>query len=554
MVKLFKEEKLLYKVITIGVLGIILWFLWNVADKVITGLYYPQEILEPANVALTNLFRAGKSPYTLSALEWEVPGINYDYPFLTGLVAAGISAITGLETYVSHYLLSYLCIIFSGILGYCVIRKYAITTVAPVLGAFLFMLCHWRFGFVSAAPDDFGEFLFLLTLTLAVMPKIKNKPLWCAIGVTLCFYTKQYFVFVAFGIFVYFLFYSRKTAWKFFLYTFVINLAVGAVITIFWPLYWTYSIFFCYVGCFSGEGFGISYLLGQMKYLAAIFIGLFAVLVVALVRVIKRIKSSGSKLSKLMPTENDALSLFVIEIPVMFLPLIFFGRNDGAFLSYFLQLWMPSVVIVALVAFERMKPEMKEWIFGLIYVGVVVFTVYFGIGKLPMHKLSEEEKAAWQKAYAIIDEYSNQGDIVYSRAMALRSFEREGGGCLCGHDGEVTLETIDKWEKSPVFKNVFPYAGEIIRKNDLYRKKLMVLAALHQNSLVTFETDGYSMMFSKDIVEGWSYIFVDEIVLQLGNMPYTVEFYRSNPNAIIPDDWEENVKELEVDVDIHIEK
>lgn len=527
MIKTFREEKLFYKIITLGIFAVLVWFLTNVARNMISTINYPSEILEPANVALTNLFYEGKSPYTLSALSWDVPGVNYDYPFLTSLVVAGLSHLTGIGTVSCHYYLSYLSIVLSGIIGYIIIRQYAKTTVAPVLGAFLFVLCHWRFGFVSAAPDDFGEFLFILTLCFAVMPKIRNKPLLCSIGVTLCFYTKQYFVFAALGLFIYFLFYSKKTAFKFFLYMLVINIVCAVIISVFWPLYWTYTIMFLYAGCFSGDGFGFSYLLGQMKYLAAIFVGLFAILVVALVKIIKRMKVEGSRLSKLRPKENDALSLFIIQIPVMFVPLVFFGRNDGAFLSYFLQLWMPSIVVVALVAFEEMKPEKREWLFWGIYIAITVFTIYFGLGKLPMHKLSAEEAAAWNKADSIIDEYRKKGDIYYSRALSYRAFELGNDDCLCGHDGEVNMETLEKWENSAALQKMFPYAGRIIQKNLDYRLDVQIKAALHEHSLVSFEENGYSMLFSREILEGWGYNFVDEIELQLGNMPYTVVFYES---------------------------
>lgn len=529
MIKLFKEENIIYKIITLAVLGVIVWFLINVAQKMIVSINYPGEILEPANVALSNLFLQGKSPYSLSALDWEVPGINYDYPFLTSLVVAGISKITGIGTAACHYYLSYLCIILTGLVGYLILRQYAKTTISPVLGGFLFMLCHWRFGFVSAAPDDFGEFLFILTLCVAIMPRIKNKPLLCAIGVTLCFYTKQYFVFAALGIFIYFLFYSRKTAFKFFIYTLMINFGVAVLISIFWPLYWTYSFLFLYIGCFTGKDFGFSFLLGQMKYLAAIFIGLFAILIIAFIKILKKLKASNSKLSKLRPKENDALSLFIIQIPVMFLPLIFFGRNDGAFLSYFLQLWMPSIIVVSLIALEGMKPAKKEWIFGMVYAAVTLFTIYFGIGKLPMHKLSSDEIANWEKAYKIVDEYSSQGDIFYSRALSYKAFENGNGDCLCGHDGEINEESYESWKNSAFLQKIFPYAGEIIQKNLEYRYQIQTNAALHNYRLVTFERRGYSLLFSRVILEGWSLTYIDEFKLQLGNVPYTVVFFEASP-------------------------
>ena len=529
VIKIFREEKMAYKLMTLGIFGVMVWFLINVAVNVIAGAKIPNEILEPSNVALTNLFIEGKSPYTLSALEWEIPGINYDYPFLASLAAAGISKLTGLSAAAAHYLLSYMSMLLSGIVGYLIIRKYALTTVAPVLGAFLFLLCHWRFGFISAAPDDFGLLLFLLTLYCAVMPGIKNKPPVCAIGVTLCFYTKQYFVFAALGIFIYFLFYSRREAIRFFLYTVIINIVAGVLITIFWPLYWTYSVFFLYIGCFSGTGSGFGYLLGQLKYLAAIFIGLFAVLVVALVKIIRKMRAEHKKFDSLCPKENDALSLFVIQIPVMFFPLVFFGRNDGAFLSYFLQLWMPSIVVVALIAFERMKPEKREWLYQGIYAGVIMFTVYFGLGKLPMHKITQEEQEAWDRANAYVDEYREYGEVYYARSLAYRAFEEGRDDCICGHDGELSKETLELWENSQFLKRIFPHAGDIINKVLAYRVDLQLKASLHDYSLVTFEEDGYSMIFAREFLEEMMFEYLDEMDLQLGNMSYHVVFYKAEP-------------------------
>ena len=76
---------------------------------------------------------------------------------------------------------------------------------SPGHGSIMFMFCHWRYGYISAAPDDLDLFITILTMYLAVNAKVKNKQLWCSLGITLAFYTKQYFLVIAAGIFFIFL-------------------------------------------------------------------------------------------------------------------------------------------------------------------------------------------------------------------------------------------------------------------------------------------------------------------------------------------------------------
>ena len=552
----FKNERIEYKLLTIAIALAALYFVYRIINNVVIGFGYPREILEPANVSLTNLFLQGKSPYTFSALDWEIPGINYDYPFLTSLLVAAIVKITGCSVLAGHYGLSIFCILATGLIGYRTINQYSETTVAPTLGALLFMFCHWRFGYVSAAPDDFGLLVFLLTLNLAVNPKIKNKPLCCAIGVTISFYIKQYFVFSALGIFVYMLLYSKKEALKFFLYTLGLNVAAGVVVTIFWPLYWTYTILFLYSGCFTGVGFGLSYLFEQMKYLAAIFAALFAILIVGLVMAIRKLKANNEKIRNIKVKENDAMALFVVMIPVMLAPLVFFGRNDGAFVSYFLQLWMPSIVVVTLTVFERMLPDdtkedvinstaesksgikefiltRQKWIYFAMYVCIVLFTVYFGFGKLPLHDMTEEELNDWKRAYEIVDMCKEMGPVYYGRTLAYKALNDGSGICVCGHDGEATEDTLKLLEQSNILMSVFPYASKIIQKNKEYLEKVQYGAVMHEYPLISYEENGYCMIFMDDFVEYINYSLYDKLELSVGNMKYETVFFVPDDSALL---------------------
>ena len=66
MIKIYKEQSVPYKILTWAVLAAALFFVCRIVYAGIIALPYPKEILEPSNIALTNTFLSGKSPYTLS--------------------------------------------------------------------------------------------------------------------------------------------------------------------------------------------------------------------------------------------------------------------------------------------------------------------------------------------------------------------------------------------------------------------------------------------------------------------------------------------------------
>lgn len=540
MIKLFKKEHLLYKIITLALLAGLVFFVLRVFYSVYVSFGYPRELLEPSNIALTRCFLDGKSPYTLNSLNYDIPAINYEYPFMGSLIAAGIVLISGCNAVTAHYLISSFAFLGTGVLGYIIIKPYTRTTVAPIASMILFMMCHWRFGYISAAPDDLGFFIFVLTLYFTISTKIEKKHLICAFMTCICFYTKQYFAFVAFGIFVYMLLYSKKDAAKFLLYTIVINAFVAIVITIVWPLYWTYSIFLLYNGTMSGIGFGIQMLIEQMKYLTAIFIGMFAVIIFAVMDVvIKRLRNKSivekdiiEKRINIEIKKNDAMPFFSILIVVMFLPLILLGKNDGAFLSYFLQLWMPSIIVVTLIVLEKMTEGYANKIWYIIaYGGIISFTILFGYLKLPFHIMTDEEHKAWEYAYAFVDEYKEKGEVYNDSLLAFKCMDEGDTNVFCGHDGEVTEYTgLVTWKNSMLWQLLFPYADDIIRKNYEYRDVLTYKGYYYgEYSLITFG-EGRCMNYSIAFIEEKmpQYKRVDDIVLQVGNMPYTMQCYVRN--------------------------
>ena len=526
MLSKYKKQRIEYKLLTLAVIASAIFFVCKVIYAGVINLPYPKEILEPSNIALTNMFLEGRTPYSLESLSYKIPAINYEYPFLNSLLAAAIAKITGCGAVTAHFAISLTSILISGILGYAIVRRKAVTTVSPFLAAILFMFCHWRFGYISAAPDDLGLLLFILTMFAATSPHIKNKPLVCAIGTTLCFYTKQYFVFVAIGILIYMFLYSKKEALEFLVITLAINAAIAFLITYFWPVYWLRAFLFMYLGTIVGGGSQIATLIEQFRYIVVMFAALFAILIFSASMAVARLIKNNKKLREAVKIEkNDVFAMHVVQTIVMLIPLFIMGRNDGAFLSYFLQLWIPSVAVVTLLSFERFKPVKHELAYVAVYALIAASTIYFGLGKLPLHILTQEEIADWEKAYKYTRAYSEEGTIFYSRSLAYDGFARGNGQWQCGNEGDVNHRTIDRLTEGGITVSEDGWTQQLVDGNQYFRKKIERKAKSHGYALITFETfdDGY--VFTEPYCDRIGYKCLDRLNLRVGNMPYEVCFY-----------------------------
>lgn len=534
MVATFKKQPTIYKLLSAGIIVYAVYFVVKITYNMILGLDFPNELLEPSNVQLTQAILDGKIPYTRDALVnfGQRPGVSYEYPFITCLIAAGFSLLLGGNVILAHYVVSLLSILGTGILGALIVKRYSKTTVGPLFAFVLLMFCHWRYGYISAAPDDVGLLFSVLTLYLVTNEKVKNKPIWGALGITVCFFTKQYFASIAISLFIFMCLYSFKDAMKLFGYTVAFLLISGTLVTIFWPLYWDYSVLLLIVYACRPNGSlsRILYVFQQFGYLAIIFAGLLAILVIAFVKRIrdrkKNEKLSEKTIKGIQVKENNALALFVIQIPVQMLCLCVLGTNDGAFLTYFLQLWVPSVVIAAVICIEQMLPDEKDkpFIFQVVYSLIVVVTIWFGKGKLPVHVLNESDLAEWNQAYSIIDEYRDKGQVFYAKTLAYKGKEYGDDIYLTDHDGDISESTYNVWKETPWQQELFPDADGIFEENLVYREQFREKARNHELSLITHVGAG-DMIFTDEFLEEIGYRPLTTISLQTGNMDYDTEFW-----------------------------
>lgn len=527
--KLLQKEKLSYQILTVGIILFTVFFLYKCISNTVVGLHYPNEYREAVNIEFTKSILNGENPYSLHTLQQKgAPAPCYLYPFIYCYTAAVLSFLFGGNVVLTHYLLSIISMLVSAALAAIMINRYTKTSVAPALGFVLMLFCHWRFGYVSAAPDSFGLMLTILTLYLVVDKRIKKKALLAAIGTVLLFYTKQYFITIAASIFIYMWFYLKKEAWKYFVYCVVMTVASAILITFVYPLYWTYSVYLLkgFETYFSMEQF--KYVFEQFLYMGTIFFCLFLVLIASLIAWVIKRRAEGLKADKqhVNIKENSPLTLFTIQIVIQGICLLYFGLNDGSYLTYYLQMWIPSVIIVALICMEQIVMIKPESIYFCVYAAVCIITVYFGSKRLPFVTLDKEAVANWDRAEQLISEYeSSEGQqVYYAPTLAYFAFDREKHPYDTGHINITRDAFYPYWVMDESAQRLYPFTGDIFERHMEYREKLRKQAENGELKLITY-VDDTDYTFTDAFLAQNQYELLCTIPLRTGNMEYATKFW-----------------------------
>lgn len=562
MIKKIKEQSVPYTIMTIAILAFAVFFLCKCWIHISTVPYAVNEYREAADVQLTEAFLKGEIPYRLESLDasGEMPPVLYQYSFLNSAVSALFALILGGRVVLAHYIVATLSMIGSAVLAYHNIDRYSGQTAAPMLGAVLTLFCHWRFGYLSTTPNSLGIFLTLLTFTLAVSPRIKYKAVITAFMCILLFYTKLYFITIAGAIFIYDLLHDRREAFSFLGMTILHGLLSVLLIQAFWPLYFTYSLFFINgttvwasvsrllssfpflshsesllfpVGTFVPQiqlfqkemilfqagTTASAYVFEQFQYMATVFGPLFAVLAVAIATVMIR---KTKRRERIHFAENDVLTLALVQVAVQGLCMLVLGRGDGAYLSYYLQLWIPYVTIAALICLQKYLQFPKKYVNVIILAAVSFLLIYLGYKKLPLFMMTEEDVGNWKQAKVHVETYES-GDIYYAPVLAYLAMEQGKPVYNNGHTGIMNGKIRKIWSDNKYASKVFPYAGKIIDRNRTYQEQIKEKIREHSYALVT--TDDEQLFVDDEFLRENGYIQIDDLPLAVGNADYNVRFW-----------------------------
>lgn len=545
-----KKENLIINLLAVPVVLYTGYLLVMIMYASFGGAAYPNEYREAANIQLTQWLLEGRNPYALSNLSEKVPGMIYLYGPFYSVVTAFFGLFLKVDIVLLHLIVTFLAVLLTGFLMAVIVWKHSVTITAP-LTAFLFgLLCHWRWGsFVSAAPDSFGLMLLVLGLFLLSAKEMKGRPYLTAVVTVACFFTKQYYVMFFATAFVYFLFLKKKDAVKYVLSVIGIFACAAIFLTITCPLFWSYAIYLM-----KGTGGGVStgksgatYSQSQTMYIGGMFLFLFMTAAADAVRTV--IFKRGIRLG--FQWKDADAPLFTVRVSnpeeygrrnimvdlllwghmaVAGICLLYIGRNNGAWISYYLQLFMPALMMVSLMAADNFGVEKKfryakvfRYASVVLYSCLILVTIIKTSTRLSVNLLTDEERSNWEEAYEMLETAAEEGDTYYMPILCFYAFSHNKYAYNTGQPFVVSEVFYDEWKGSPLYQRLFPYAGDIFEQNLVFRETIVEKVREGGYALVT-DIEDTDIVFTQEDLRG-KYKKANRWKLRTGRQTWDVDFW-----------------------------
>lgn len=499
-----------YIFIGIGLLVILAMYGMDIARMIDWRI--PNEIREGANVALVDSLARGINPYRSLTDEAGAPNVFYMYPILNNLIAALIVRVTHLQSGLVLLILNMLWTIAFSLLITGICAAYIKNRCLLVLPFMLSHYCAWRYTNCSAFPDILGVLLMVLIMYICTTVKVTGKyVVILSVLTTMCFYSKQYAVVVLIPVAIYlWLKESRKTSLVYVGITAL--LGVGSAILI----YFTMQIYFVetFLLIENSPNLNLWWAITQFVKMGKLFFGWFLLILVWLIRGIKE--------------KNLKADYVMINFGSVAVMLLYFGQNEGGHLSYYLQLWLPAVIVIAvrsldalLLGFQR---RWQSYILVCAALICAVYPYYF----LHTPQLSAEQKQKWEKVYEIAEE----GSVLSTSQLANYAVAKGEYMYDYGQNQYILRdETLAYWEEleqSRLLTTLFPKALELRAAHEEYRAHLLSqLETREFDTLMLVDNFGFARDWEEfRTVRDKGYVLTEEIELETGVWKWTIGIWK----------------------------
>lgn len=401
---------------------------------------YPREYRESANLSLARGFIDGINIYTIPN-GTAIP--VYVYGFVNPLIASVITKISGISLLNSFYFIYFATtFVFSALLTYEVydivkgkVPGFSISVknlddvkygnLLLIMSVFIVSYTlTFRIGHITSIPDTLGMVVGITIMMITRRSKSARSVFIISLLVVLEFYIKAYFLFFAAPVFFYFLIRDRKKMLEYMLFCVLIGISSIIIVNSIFPLYFIENIYFEFIEQFlnayadesvlADKSYEFNYMMNQfIKLIEKYNFILIIAVVLTIVAVFRFVKEKGKESDKDLLTYEISI---LIAIPL----LVVLGKNDGAYMSYHLQLLMPGVIPVAysrLVTIynngidnERFNRTIVKT--AILFVALVTtYKSYVAYGKVSL--MTDEEKSNWQYVENICLDAYDSGKLIF---------------------------------------------------------------------------------------------------------------------------------------------
>ena len=529
--------------LTLPIVVYAVYLLYGILSHTILDSGIPNEYREAANVFMTMEFMEGKNPYALSSLGGELPPMIYVYGPLYSLVTAFIGSVfktVGLNINIVslHYGVTFFCILISALLSYIMVYKKT-KRHCLAAAAFVFLInCSWRYNYVNAVPDALGLMIMMLILFLISKEEKRFTVVAAALLTALIFFTKQYYFLIAGTVTIY-LFLSKgfKASVKYLVSLFLISASFVLILLSTCPLFTTYMLYLA-----KGPGKGVSsnvtrgsvkmtgmeYNFSQIMSLGGIFLFFFILEVIGVIYFARKFLMAKKKFVLPVNAIESFDLLMIIHLFVSGVCLLYLGQNDGAWLSYYLELFMPALIMGALsflgIVFDSISERKSTVLSGAalsFFLILLIFTVYKSSIRLPLSPVSESDREEWKEAVKVLDE--NPGDMYLYPHLSYYGIENDIYVYNTGQPFVVSDRFYKSYHKHTEMMERYPYAEEIFTEHFAFRDKIRQRVLNGEYSVVSYIED-MDTVFDRDDLQS-SYRKAGTFALRTGRQVWDTELW-----------------------------
>lgn len=514
----------------------VMWLLFAVIvlqkGGVILAHGTPQEVREMNTVVFADSFAHGRNLYAVSNLEDPIPAPTSMYGFLVPLILAPFIrffSFTGLNALQICELVTLAVEITGALFFYRLLYRKTSHHLLSAVGMVFFYYCYWRYtAFGGAFPDQWGITLSVILMDVIYEDRVRNicRPGLYAAFVIGLFYIKQYFVFTVLGLCVYIFIYSRKVFRKLILYG--IGEGIASVLLVYWifPLYFSEAL---PIGQGQTGTSDMPFSIGQIRILNEVYKGVIVFgiiyLIVILYRMIKKKEWTGE------------ISYGFCQLVCILPPTMYIAQNGGTTYTYYLQLWYPYVVVCCISAMsaviDMIRAGKSKWIrifcYALCCVSIL-FSLNQMLRVIPFFKcyfMTEEEKAAWERSYGILEEYAAKGEVLVPMLLSDFCLENNLVTADYGQAQYNSPANLENYRKSSLWTNLFlvRYTESILEKNIYYNNVTIKKAVTDQEySCIALTSAGDYWLTEEEVIDAGYSVFSKETLLS-GGAGWDITFY-----------------------------
>lgn len=442
--------------------AVILFFLSFRFHLTLIATESPQEYRENTFVALTDFMLTGGKPYTAEAMPAYMNVYGILYPAIVFPFAKLFGSTYFLHRTINAVFLFLTCGILYGVIRRIRLERWKTIT---LLTTWYTTLLLTTFDVISRS-DGLGIFLFMMTLTVPWWGKFSRKSLLIAgISTILSFYAKQYFVLGGIFLALYlFLFRSKKSG-----VLFASGVAAGFLVSaitvqFFMPYYFFNTVLFH----LKNARYLVGHLINQIQEFSYIQSGFLLLMIMFAGFKLSTQKNIGNVSSLMRRFNFSSWGKSLVQaspnywaVSFVFAVLVVVGKlggHDGNFLSYFVELIGPLLLICTAFIWKWYPNEVVSGLCVLGTLGILIMkTQQFGI---------EDTKVIhdnWQEWETIISECQD----AYVAGPFVRIARENGSNVYDAGHAEYFTKPITKFaiptfpDPRPVF-NV--YLHELERK------------------------------------------------------------------------------------------